>query len=36
VAKGLPLTDAIGDAKRFVTKAIRNHYRWGDVHALKH
>jgi hydroxymethylpyrimidine/phosphomethylpyrimidine kinase len=36
VAKGLPLTDAIGDAKRFVTKAIRNHYRWGDVNALKH
>jgi hydroxymethylpyrimidine/phosphomethylpyrimidine kinase len=36
VAKGLPLTDAIGDAKRFVTKAIRNHHRWGDVDALKH
>ena len=36
LAKGLPLTDAIGDAKKFVTKAIRNHYRWGDVHALKH
>ena len=36
LAKGLPLTDAIGDAKRFVTSAIRNHYRWGDLHALKH
>lgn len=36
LAKGLPLTDAIGDAKKFVTNAIRNHYRWGDVHALKH
>ena len=36
LAKGLPLTDAISDAKRFVTGAIRNHHRWGDVHALKH
>jgi hydroxymethylpyrimidine/phosphomethylpyrimidine kinase len=36
LAKGLPLADAIGDAKKFVTSAIRNHYRWGDVHALKH
>lgn len=36
LAKGLPLTDAIGDAKKFVTQAIRNHYRWGDVHTLKH
>lgn len=36
LAKGLLLTDAISDAKEFVTSAIRNHYRWGDVHALKH
>lgn len=36
LAKTLPLTGAIGDAKKFVTSAIRNHHRWGDVHALKH
>jgi hydroxymethylpyrimidine/phosphomethylpyrimidine kinase len=36
LAKKLPLRDAIGAAKDFVTSAIRNHYRWGDIHALKH
>lgn len=36
LAKNLPLTAAIGAAKDFVTTAIRNHYRWGDIHALKH
>ena len=36
LAKGLPLIDAIRDAKEFVTHAIRNHHRWGDIHALKH
>lgn len=36
LAKGLSLADAISDAKKFVTEAIRNHHRWGDVHALKH
>jgi hydroxymethylpyrimidine/phosphomethylpyrimidine kinase len=36
LAKKLSLPDAIGAAKDFVTSAIRNHYRWGDIHALKH
>ena len=36
LAKGLALVDAIGDAKTFVTSAIRNHHRWGPIHALKH
>jgi len=36
LAKGLSLQDAIRDAKRFVTSAIRNHHRWGQIHALKH
>jgi hydroxymethylpyrimidine/phosphomethylpyrimidine kinase len=36
LAKGSRLTDAISDAKTFVTRAIQNHHRWGDVHALKH
>lgn len=36
LAKGLSMPDAIGDAKKFVTRAIRNHLRWDDVHALKH
>jgi hydroxymethylpyrimidine/phosphomethylpyrimidine kinase len=35
LAKDLSLTDAITEAKKFVTSAIRNHYRWGDIHALK-
>jgi hydroxymethylpyrimidine/phosphomethylpyrimidine kinase len=36
LAKKFSLADAIGTAKDFVTGAIRNHYRWGDIHALKH
>ncbi len=36
LAKGLSMTDAIGDAKKFVTRAIQNYLRWDDVHALKH
>jgi hydroxymethylpyrimidine/phosphomethylpyrimidine kinase len=36
LAKVLSLGDAIGGAKKFVTRAIQNHLRWGDVHALKH
>jgi hydroxymethylpyrimidine/phosphomethylpyrimidine kinase len=36
LAKGSPLSDAIGDAKKFVTRAIQDHLRWEDVHALKH
>src|SRR5256885_2451018 len=36
LAKGLSLAEAIGDAKKIVSRAIQNHHRWGDVHALKH
>jgi hydroxymethylpyrimidine/phosphomethylpyrimidine kinase len=36
LAKGSPLSDAIGDAKKFVTRAIQSHLRWDDVDALKH
>ena len=36
LAKDLPLADAISGAKKFVTGAIRNHHRWGEIHALKH
>jgi hydroxymethylpyrimidine/phosphomethylpyrimidine kinase len=36
LAKGLSLSDAINEAKTFVTRAIQNHLQWGDVHALKH
>jgi hydroxymethylpyrimidine/phosphomethylpyrimidine kinase len=36
VAKGLSLQEAVSGAKRFVTGAIRNHHRWGRIHALKH
>jgi hydroxymethylpyrimidine/phosphomethylpyrimidine kinase len=36
LAQGLPLVRAIERAKRYVTEAIRNHYRWGDTHALNH
>jgi hydroxymethylpyrimidine/phosphomethylpyrimidine kinase len=36
LAHGLGLVEAVGQAKRFVTGAIRRHYRWGAVHALNH
>jgi hydroxymethylpyrimidine/phosphomethylpyrimidine kinase len=36
LAKGLSMSDAIGTAKKLVTHAIRNHFRWDDVDALKH
>jgi len=36
LAKGPGLEEAVREAKRFVTGAIRGHYRWGDVHALNH
>jgi hydroxymethylpyrimidine/phosphomethylpyrimidine kinase len=36
LAKRLSMSDAIADAKKFVTGAIRNHHRWDDVDALKH
>lgn len=36
LAHGLGLEVAVAQAKQFVTDAIRNHYRWGSVHALNH
>jgi len=36
LAHGLALEDAVAQAKRFVTEAIRHHHRWGDTHALNH
>lgn len=34
LAKGLALEEAISRAKKFVTEAIRNHFQWGNLHAL--
>jgi len=40
LAGGMPLVDAVACAKRFVTRAIAQHYRWiganGETHALNH
>jgi hydroxymethylpyrimidine/phosphomethylpyrimidine kinase len=36
LAKGLSLEEAIIQAKKFVTKSIRNHFQWGNLHALNH
>jgi hydroxymethylpyrimidine/phosphomethylpyrimidine kinase len=36
VAKGLSLEEAITQAKKFVTEAIRNRFEWGRLHALNH
>ena len=36
LAKGLSLEEAISEAKKFVTEAIRNHFQWGKLHALRH
>jgi len=40
LAKGLSLVEAVGDAKRFVTRAIAHHLRWkkphGNTDALHH
>jgi hydroxymethylpyrimidine/phosphomethylpyrimidine kinase len=36
LAKGLFLEEAIGQAKKFVTESIRNHFQWGNLHALHH
>jgi hydroxymethylpyrimidine/phosphomethylpyrimidine kinase len=35
-AKGLSLEKAISEAKKFVTESIRNHFEWGNLHALHH
>jgi hydroxymethylpyrimidine/phosphomethylpyrimidine kinase len=36
LAHGQDLEEAVGQAKRLVTAAIRHHHRWGDLHALNH
>lgn len=40
LAKGLPLDDAVAEAKRFVTRAIAGHFKWprggGSTAALNH
>ena len=36
MARGLSLEAAIEEAKKFVTKSIRDHFEWGAVHALNH
>jgi hydroxymethylpyrimidine/phosphomethylpyrimidine kinase len=36
LAKGLSLDEAIAQAKKFVTESIRNHFQWGNLHALHH
>ena len=36
LANGLPLEEAVGRAKKFVTAAIAQHHAWGAVHALNH
>src|SRR5712692_1636443 len=36
LASGLSLEDAIRRAKEFVTESIRNHFQWGNLHALHH
>ena len=36
LGKGLPLADAVREAKMFVHQAIAQHHAWGGVHALNH
>src|SRR4030095_9517614 len=36
LASGLPIEEAIRQAKKFVTESIRNHFQWGNLHALHH
>jgi hydroxymethylpyrimidine/phosphomethylpyrimidine kinase len=36
LACGLSLEEAIRRAKKFVTRSIRNHFHWGNLHALNH
>jgi hydroxymethylpyrimidine/phosphomethylpyrimidine kinase len=36
LACGLSLEEAIRRAKKFVTQSIRNHFHWGNLHALNH
>jgi hydroxymethylpyrimidine/phosphomethylpyrimidine kinase len=36
LANRLPLEEAVGRAKKFVTAAIAQHHAWGGVQALNH
>lgn len=36
LANGWPLEEAVGRAKKFVSAAIAQHFRWDTVHALNH
>lgn len=36
LAQGLPLEDAVAQAKTWLTRAIRQCFRWGSTHALNH
>jgi len=36
LAKGLLLPEAVREAKAFVSRAISQHFAWGNVHALNH
>ena len=36
LARGLSLEQAIRRAKKLVTQSIRNHFHWGNLHALNH
>lgn len=36
LATGLALEAAIGNAKKFVTESIRNHFAWNSIQALNH
>ena len=36
LAEGLPLEEAIGRAKKFVSAAIAQHHAWDAIHALNH
>lgn len=36
LGKGLPLAEAVREAKVFIHRAIAQHHAWGEVHALNH
>ena len=36
LGKGLPLAQAVREAKMFIHRAIAQHHAWGDIHALNH
>jgi hydroxymethylpyrimidine/phosphomethylpyrimidine kinase len=36
LGKGLPLAQAVCEAKMFIHRAIAQHHAWGEIHALNH